>query len=88
MREFMFEALVPPELSAADTMQNHGIRFEKLTSLQKSLLAVELDWIGTGNGYGVSRDFQRVQDWSRAVTLAGVASGDSPARMKPWPAPS
>src|SRR5260370_28401801 len=31
---------------------------------------------------------RRVKPWSRAALLAGEASGASPARMKPWPAPS
>ena len=31
--------------------------------------------------------FQRSQDASRALRLASEASGASPARMKPWPAP-
>ena len=38
--------------------------------------------------YGASRVFQRFQASSRAFLLASLASGASPARMKPWPAPS
>jgi hypothetical protein len=38
--------------------------------------------------YFASRDFQRAQAASRALMLASLASGASPARMKPWPAPS
>ncbi len=39
--------------------------------------------------YLASRDFQRAQASSRAFLLAGFgSSGVSPARMKPWPAPS
>jgi hypothetical protein len=38
--------------------------------------------------YGASRVFQRFQASSRAFLLASLASGASPARMKPCPAPS
>ena len=38
--------------------------------------------------YFARRVFQRTQASSRAFLFASLASGASPARMKPWPAPS
>ena len=44
--------------------------------------------VSLGKDHGASRVFQRFQASSRAFLLASLASGASPARMKPCPAPS
>jgi hypothetical protein len=41
-----------------------------------------------GCSYFARRIFQRSQDSVRAFLSASLASGASPARIKPWPAPS